>query len=73
MESYLLVLRNGVTYLTPKLLSIPLVSCFSINLVFLLPHIAHVDNSIVLPFLVFETLGFMFSVLLLHKMTLFYI
>ena len=33
---------------------------------FLLPHIAHFDNSIVLPSQVFETFGFMFSVFLLH-------
>ena len=36
------------------------------NLDFLLPHIAHFHNTIVLPLLVFETLGFMFSVFFLH-------
>ena len=33
---------------------------------FLLPHFAHLDNNTVLPLLVFETLGFMFSVSILH-------
>ena len=54
------ILLNGV--LAPKLRSIPLASCFLINFDFLLPHIAHFDNRIVLPLLVFETLGLMFSV-----------
>ena len=38
-------LLNGV--LRPELLNIPLASCFLMNLDFLLPHIAHFDNSIV--------------------------
>ena len=58
--------------LRPKLLNIPLASCFLINLDFLLPHIAHFDNIIVLPLLGFETLGFIFSVCFLH-FKLFYI
>ena len=47
-------LLNGV--LRPELLNNP----------FLLPHIAHFDNTIVLPLLVFETFGFSFSVFLLQ-------
>ena len=53
-------LLNGVLRL--KLLNIPFASCFLINFDFLLSHTAHFDNNIVLPLLVFETLGFMFSV-----------
>ena len=33
---------------------------------FLLPHIAHFDNIVFLPLLVFETFGSMFSVSFLH-------
>ena len=47
--------------LRPKLLNIPLASCFLINLDFLLSHIAHFDYRIVLLLLVFKTLRFMFS------------
>ena len=54
------ILLNGV--LRPKLLNNALASCFLINLDFLLPHILHFDNSIVLLLLVGETLGFMLSV-----------
>ena len=53
-------LLNSV--LTRKLLNNPFSSGFLINLDFLLPHIAHFDNIIVLPLLVFETLKSMFSV-----------
>ena len=54
------ILLNSV--LRPKLLNIPFASCFLINLDFLVLHIAHFDNIIVLPLVVFETLGLMFSV-----------
>ena len=54
------ILLNSV--LRPKLLNSPLASCFLINLDFLVLHIAHFDNIIVLPLVVFETLGLMFSV-----------
>ena len=54
------IVLNGV--LRNKLLNIPLLSCFLINLEFLLPHIVHFNNSIVLSFRVFETLEVMFSV-----------
>ena len=57
-------LLNGV--LIPKLPNSPFASLFLINLDFLLSHIAHFDNTIVLPLLVFETFGFMFSVSFLH-------
>ena len=40
-------LLNGV--LTPKLRNSPFASWFLINLNFLLPHVAHFDNIIVLP------------------------
>ena len=56
------MLFNGV--LRPTLLNIPFASCPFINLDFLLPHIAHFDNSIVLPLLVFRALGFILSVYL---------
>ena len=62
--------------LIPTLLNIPLASCFLINFDFLQPHIAHFDNIIVLPLLVFETLGLMLSVFfytLNNKIALFYI
>ena len=54
-------LLNGV--LTPKLLNSPFASWLLINLDFLLLRIAHFDNYIVLPLLVFEIFGFMFSTL----------
>ena len=47
------ILHNGI--LRPKLLSIPFASCTYINLEFLLPHTAHFDDNIVLPFLIFNT------------------
>ena len=52
--------------LRPKLLNNPFASCVLLNLDFLLPHIVHFDNIIVLPLLVFETLGFMLSVFFLR-------
>ena len=57
-------LLNGV--IIPNLLNNPFASCFLINLDFLLPHIAHLDNIIILPLLVLETFGFMFFVCFLH-------
>ena len=51
-----------MVFLRPKLLNILLASFFLINLDFLVPHIAQLDNSIVLVLLVFKTRGFMFSV-----------
>ena len=66
--------NNGV--LTPNLLNIPFASCFLFIVDFLLPLIAHFDNSIILPLLVFKVLGFMFLVFFYtfnNKMTLFYI
>ena len=71
--------NNGTSLndvLRPKLLNIPLASCYLMNLDFSLSHIAHFDNNIVLPLLVSETLGFMFLYLLYtlnYKITLFYI
>ena len=71
---------NGILsspVLKPRLVNIPFASCFLINLHFLLPHIAHFENFIVLPLLVFETTGLMFSVYSFYtsnnNMTLFYI
>ena len=49
-------------FLGPKLLNIPLASCFLINHYFSPPHIAHFHNIIVLPVLALETLGVMFPV-----------
>ena len=68
------IFLNGV--LRTKMLNTLLPACFLINLDFLQLHIAHFDNSIVLPLLVFKTFGFMFSLFfhtLNKKMTLFYI
>ena len=48
--------------LRPKPRNIPFASRCFINLDFLVPHIAHFYGNIVLPLLVFETFGFMFSV-----------
>ena len=53
------ILLNGV--LITKLLNNSLASCSLINLDFLPPHIAHSNNSTVLPLLDFETLEFMLS------------
>ena len=57
-------LLKGV--LIPNLLNNPFASCLLINLDFLLPHIAHFDNIIILPLLVLETCEFMFFVYFLH-------
>ena len=46
------ILLNGV--LRPRLNN-PIASCSFINLYFLLPHTAHSDNNIGLPFFVFIT------------------
>ena len=62
--------------LIPRLLNNPFASFSLVNFYFLAPHIAHFDNIIVLPLLVFETLGFMLSVFfytLNNKIALFYI
>ena len=65
------ILLNGV--LRAKFFNIPLASYFLINLELLLLHIAHLDNIIVLSFLVFEpTIGQTFLDLN-NNMTLFYI
>ena len=53
-------LLNGV--LIPNLLNSPFASWFLINLDFLLPHIAHLYNTITLPLLLAEIFGSMFSV-----------
>ena len=54
------ILLSGV--LRPKLLNIPFASCSFINLDYLVPHIEHFDNNILLPLLVFKTFGFILSV-----------
>ena len=53
-------LKHFVSYC--RLLNNPFACCSLINFDFLLPHMAHFDNIIVLPLVVFETLGFMLSV-----------
>ena len=58
------ILLRGV--LIPRLLNNPFACCSLMNFDFLLPHIAHFDNIIVLPLVVFEALGFMLSVCFLH-------
>ena len=61
--------NNGIFLkgvLMPRLLNNPFACCYLINFDFLAPHIGHFDNIIVLPLLVFETTGLMFSVFCLH-------
>ena len=53
MESYL-ILPQDLNYLMLQLVLV------------LLPHIAHFSNIIILPLLVFETLGFILFVFFLH-------
>ena len=72
------ILLKGV--LIPKLLNNPFASCFLIHFEFLEQHIAHFHNIIVLPLLVAETFGLMFSVVVFfffctldNKIALFYI
>ena len=49
-----------------RLLNNPFASCFLINLDFLVLHIAHLDNTIVPPFIAFETNGLMLFVFSLN-------
>ena len=56
------ILLKGV--FIPKLLNNPLRYCSFINLDFPLSDYAHFDKSIILPFLVFTTFGFLISVFL---------
>ena len=58
-------LRNGI-FIPVKLLNNLLASCSLINFNFLILHTAHFDKSIIHPFLVLATLGFLLSVFLLH-------
>ena len=58
-------LRIG-TFIPVNLLNTPLASWSLINSNFLLSHTAHFDKSIILPFLVFTTFGFLLSVSFLH-------
>ena len=62
------ILLNDV--LRPKLLNNPFPSCSFINLDFLLPHTGHFDDNIVLPFFVFNTFEFTFSVFFLPRQTI---
>ena len=52
--------------LMPKYDKRPDPSFFEINLDFLFPHTEQIDFNIILPFLVLETLEFLFPVCLLH-------
>ena len=58
------ILLNGV--LIPKLDNSPSASGYFINLDFLLPHTAHFDNNINLPFLVFIIFASLFFAFFLH-------
>ena len=49
-----------------RLLINPLASCSLINLDLLLPPAAHFDKSIIFPFFVFTTFGFLLSVIFLY-------
>ena len=44
-----------------KLLNNPIASCYLINFNFLQSHIAHPDKTIILPFFVLRTFGFLVS------------
>ena len=55
---------NGI--FIPKLLNNTLASCSLINFDLLQPETAQFDESIVLPFFVFTTFGFLISVFFLH-------
>ena len=62
-------LNNGILLkgvLISNLVNNPCGSCFLINLDFLLRHTKNFDKNIALLLLVFETLGFILSVFLLH-------
>ena len=62
---------NGISFngvLIPKLLNNPFACCSLINFDFLLSHIAHVEKIIVLPLVVFPTLGFILSVLFFYTL-----
>ena len=54
-------LRIG-TLIPLNLLNNPLAFCSLINLEFLLPQTSEFDESIILPFLIFSTFGFLFPV-----------
>ena len=54
------------TFTPAKLLNNPFGRCSLRNFNFLLSHNAHFDKSIILPFLVFTTCGFVLSVFFLH-------
>ena len=69
MESFLMVFQ-GLNYLIFLLLLVLLQI-----LIFLVPHIVHFDDSIVLPLLIFKTFGFIpsaFFYALNNKITLFF-
>ena len=57
------------TFIPAKLLNNQLASCSLINLDFLLPQTAQFDESIILPFFIFLTFGFLLSVFFLHFTT----
>ena len=59
-------LRNGIFIPVKLLNNLFLASCSLINFSFLLLHTAHFDKSIIHPFLVLATLGFLLSVFFLH-------
>ena len=54
------------TLIPVNLLNNPPAFCSLRNFDFLLSHTAHSDKSIILPFLVFTTFGFLLFVFLLH-------
>ena len=58
------VLLNGV--LIPEILNNPLAFWFLTDLAFLLPHMVHFEDDIVLKLLVFVSLGFVLFVFFFH-------
>ena len=51
---------------SPRLHNDPIASCSLINFNFLQSHTEHFDKSIILPFFVFATFGFLLSVFFIH-------
>ena len=51
-----------------KMTLTPLVSCYIVNHDFLILHTAHFDKNVVLPLLVFETLGYIYSLYLFYNL-----
>ena len=67
LKSDFKLLSYFLSYYIPKLLDNPLVSCFLMNLDFLLSHTAHFHKSICFHLFLFATLGFLLSFFLQER------